>query len=358
MFWFCAVLLLCRFVASDDRIFVGYTAAIPLMSGEAFFSDPTITQIERPDGRIAIRRFEAEIVDSSYEPVPLSEAYFHHGVVYTERFLGPCPAARSVKVLDTLGTFYFSGGAESRSIGNEVHKPYGWIFQDETFHGNFHVIRSSMVEDVKSCIECHCWDGDEIGGGVECCGHGSRCRMDLTQPNVNETKEYHIKYSFHYSPVDDENTTLDGDEVIPVDMFYFDSTDCELEFNVPKCQELWPASDQCLYVSTSNYTLDDDYEVAMAFPHLHIGGLEIEINVIDLEGTERNLCRSAAIYGTEEGVPGNEKGYLVDFNGCWFTETDPYLVYSGETVVVTSVYENSVEHDGVMGFYLLAMRRL
>eukprot|EP00475_Leptophrys_vorax_P026179 TRINITY_DN3677_c0_g1_i2.p1 TRINITY_DN3677_c0_g1~~TRINITY_DN3677_c0_g1_i2.p1 ORF type:complete len:355 (-),score=50.64 TRINITY_DN3677_c0_g1_i2:44-1108(-) len=354
MFWVCVLLMLCKCATSDDRIFVGYTSPMSLMSGEVFFSNPILTQMDRPEGRIAIRRFSAEIVDSDYELVPLSEAYFHHVAVYTERLLGPC----AVKVLDTLGTFYFSGGAESRAIGNEVHKPYGWIFQDETFHGIFHVIRSSMVEDVKSCIECHCWDGDEIGGGVECCGHGTRCRMDLTQPYVNDTKDYYVKYTFHYSPVDDENTTLDGDEVIPVDMFYFDSTDCELEFNVPKCQELWPASEQCRYILTNNYTLEGDYEVAMAWPHLHIGGLEIEVNVIDLEGAVRNLCRSVAIYGTEEGIPGDEKGYLVDFNGCWFTETDPYLVYTGETVVVTSVYENSVEHDGVMGFYMLAMTRL
>jgi hypothetical protein len=345
--------------ADGDLIFTAYSAPILLASGEFFYADPVLTQLERPSGKIAIRRFETELVYENGDPAPLDEIYLHHISVFTERYVGPCPGtSNSDKTLDVLGSAYFAGGAETRVTGNEVTHPHAWIFENETFYATIHVVRTTMVEDVKSCIECHCWEGETLGGGVECCPHGSRCRMDLTQPGVNDTKAYYMKYSFLCSPVDDLNRDLAGDEVIPVDLMMFDSTDCETEYNIPQCLELWPASESCTHTQSMNYTIDDDYLVIGAVPHGHIGILSIEINIVDNFGELRSLCSGIPKYGTETGVPGNEKGYLVGMTSCHFDQETAVPIYNGDTLVVNAVYDSSESHDGVMAYFVLGTTRM
>ena len=64
---------------------------------------------------------------------------------------GPC-------LFDTL-PYAFGGGAEYRGTPSEYPFPYAYVTTgEENWTANIHAIRSEGVNDVKKCIECHCWD--------------------------------------------------------------------------------------------------------------------------------------------------------------------------------------------------------
>eukprot|EP00475_Leptophrys_vorax_P041144 TRINITY_DN774_c0_g1_i1.p1 TRINITY_DN774_c0_g1~~TRINITY_DN774_c0_g1_i1.p1 ORF type:complete len:376 (-),score=82.75 TRINITY_DN774_c0_g1_i1:76-1203(-) len=329
---------------------------LPLRHGDVINSDPLQTQLRTPEGRYAVRRFAAEIVDESMNSVPLDEVYLHHWVIYTERYVGPCPYKDDI--YPPLGGFYFGVGAETRNTFNEVKKPYGFVFSTEKWYANIHVLRTSLVDDVQSCVECHCFDGSG-GGGIRCCPDQSRCQMDITQPSVNDTKVYFLKYTIDYVSIDEQNRTVAGNEVLPVEMHLYDVTDCNYEYNVPKCDKAWPANVECVHHLNRSYVFDKDYEIVGAQPHQHIGAIEYHSMIIDgVTGAKRDFCTGVPRYGTEQHVAGNELGYVVGISQCFFSQRNPIRVKKGDILFLNSVYHNDVAHDGVMGLLLVSAREI
>jgi hypothetical protein len=329
---------------------------LPLRHGDVINTDPLETQLRLPEGKFAVRRFAAEIVDEAMNPVPLDEVYLHHWVIYTERYIGPCPHRQDT--YRELGGFYFGVGAETRNTFNEVKKPYGFVFNGEKWYANIHVLRTSLVDDVQSCVECHCWDGSGAGG-IRCCQDHSRCRMDIGQANANDTKPYFLKYTIDYVSVDEQNRTVAGDQVIPVEMHLYDVTDCNYEYSVPKCDSQWPRNTECLHQLNRSYVFDKDYEIVSAQPHQHIGAVEYHSYIIDgVTGAKTELCKGVPRYGTEPGVPGNELGYVVSISQCFFNPHNAVRVKKGDMIFVNSIYQSDVAHDGVMGLLLIGAREI
>jgi len=339
-----------------DRSATYISKPLPLRHGDVINSDPLQTQLRIPEGRIAVRKFAAEIVDEGMNPVPLDEVYLHHWVIYTEKYTGPCPHKRDTD--PRLGGFYFGVGAETRTTFNEVKKPYGFVFDGEKWYANIHILRTSMVKNVQHCVECHCYDGSE-GGSIRCCPDGFRCVMDLNKPNVNETQLYFLKYTIDYVVIDEANLTVGGDRVVPVEMHLYDVTDCNYEYNVPKCDLPWPSNVDCVHQLNRSYTFDKDYEIVSAQSHQHIGAIEYHSYIIDgITGHKRELCTGVPRYGTEIGVPGNEEGYVVGISQCFFSSRRPVRVKKGDMLYLNSMYHNDVAHDAVMGLLIIGAREI
>jgi hypothetical protein len=74
----------------------------------------------------------------------------------------------------------------------------------------------------------------------------------------------------------------------------------------------------------------------LAIGHQHVGGLNIS-----MFHNDKFLCASHGRYGTEEGVPGNEKGYLVQMSDCYNADENGgrgYALKKGDKVRLDSWY--------------------
>ena len=72
---------------------------------------------------------------------------------------------------------------------------------------------------------------------------------------------------------------------------------------------------------------------------------------------ERIICSSIPRYGNGNQA-GNETGYIVGMSTC-YPKPGSVKIIDGETLTLESIYNNSQEHNGVMGlFYLLVAEQL
>ncbi len=82
-------------------------------------------------------------------------------------------------------------------------------------------------------------------------------------------------------------------------------------------------------------TVSRTIAVPFAVGHLHTGAINISLSV-----NGKRLCTSYPTYGTEDGVAGNERGYLVAMSPCVdMSSGQPYLVLKkGDTATVDAYY--------------------
>ncbi|XP_028062806.1 uncharacterized protein LOC114266108 isoform X3 [Camellia sinensis] len=295
--------------------------------------------IDFPTGHIAIKNFNAEVVDEAGNPVPLHETYLHHWVVY--RYYQPkgvevpkhngnmgfhqsefIVGANSGPCKTNLGQ-YFGLGSETRKTATHVPDPYGIEVgnpseippgYEERWLMNVHGIDTRGVENRLGCTECRCdlynVTHDEYGqplrpgyiGGLKCCYDQTQCRMREGFESV--TRGLYMRYTV---------TWVDWDaSVVPVKIYIFDVTDT------------WKKLDDSTGPSTKHHCLDG-----------------------------RVVCSSIPTYG-EGKEPGNEAGYIVGMSTC-YPHPGSVKISNGETLVVVSNYSQSnQEHTGVMGlFYIL-----
>jgi hypothetical protein len=71
------------------------------------------------------------------------------------------------------------------------------------------------------------------------------------------------------------------------------------------------------------------YDVKWMVGHQHIGGRNIRLINTTAGADDAVVCESVAKYGTEPGVVGDEKGFIVDMSRCVF---DPPLRLAGRVV--------------------------
>mmetsp|Transcript_31808 Transcript_31808/g.60761 ORF Transcript_31808/g.60761 Transcript_31808/m.60761 type:complete len:559 (+) Transcript_31808:175-1851(+) len=137
--------------------YTALTKPLPLYPGEI---TNTFHHLSIPRGPIAISEFVAEIVEQdvnsnsddgeeiTYTPVPLSEAYLHHHVVFSAHQKSGGSGAM------------FGAGTESRGTKQSFPYPYRYttIEGEDTLIANVHVIntRTMSEEDAHSCSECPC----------------------------------------------------------------------------------------------------------------------------------------------------------------------------------------------------------
>lgn len=328
-------------------------------------------EVEMPKGFIAIRSFNAQVVDENGVPVPLSETYLHHWLLLEyyksilngaeDRILvsngGPCQDLNLVQL--------FGLGSETRRTDTLIPSPYGIAVGDpekvpegyeDVWVLNVHAIDTRGAVDKRGCAECACdlyslteaqaqKVGPDYVGGLYCCQDAMHCDVLPDYEGAERTlfMEYYVSW------VDM------SDDVVPVTIYILDVTDgktsanakdsCKVEYTVPKCAE---GETNCVHKHENLNFLPNGGDVVYAVGHQHTGGLGSSL--YNEDGTE--ICTSLPEYGNGTD-PGNEVGYIVGMSTC-YPKPGTVSVKAHEKLRMTSWYSNEDRHTGVMGlFYLL-----
>ncbi|KAM7475814.1 hypothetical protein LguiB_023057 [Lonicera macranthoides] len=289
--------------------------------------------IDLPRGHIAIKSFNAEVVDVAGNPVPLHETYLHHWAVVryyqfegieVSKYKGDFGFYQSnfivVKNAGICGNGlpqFFGLGSETRRTATHVPDPYGievgnlaeipsgyegrWLL-------NVHAIDTRGAEDSLGCTECRC---------------------DL----YNVTK-------------DEYGQPLNQDYVGGLRCCY-DETRCRIEYNIESCVA-GVASDSCVDSRRVSLSMLTGGDVIYGAAHQHTGGIGSALYGED----GRVICSSLPIYGDGKEA-GNEAGYIVGMSAC-YPQPGTVKISNGETLILESNYSSTQGHTGVMGlFYLL-----
>lgn len=219
-----------------------------LVSNKYYFN------IDFPRGHIALKSFNAEVVDDKGNPVPLHETYLHHWLL--QRYYSPKDVVdvgkhhgdqgfhksdytiiKNSGLCDNGLTQYYGLGAETRKTATDVPDPYGIevgnpvsipVGYEEGWRLNVHAIDTRGVEDKMGCTECRCdlynVTVDEYGqilpsgynGGVRCCHDETRCR--LKEGFQGEKRSLYLRYTVKY-------VDWDSSSIVPVKIYILDVTD-------------------------------------------------------------------------------------------------------------------------------------
>nr|GMC89209.1 uncharacterized protein LOC109186451 [Ipomoea batatas] len=344
-------------------------------------------KIPFPKGHIAIKGFDAEVVDEEGNSVPLHEAYLHHWTVVRSYLrqgvetssLGSNQSdymvVRNSGVCETLPQ-YFGLGAESRKTDSHIPNPYGIEVgnptdvpdgYEEGWTLTVHIIDTRGVEDRMGCIECRCdlynvtMDEQKLYkergyiGGVLCCLDKMRCKLKEGYNNGTKRSLF-LKYTVKYVDWDSS--------IVLVKIYILDSTDpwkmsedskglmelhpCQIEYYVESCSAA-VANDKCVHTQSASVILPSGGDVIYAVAHQHAGGIGSTLYGQD----GRTICSSLPIYGKGQEA-GNEAGYIVEMTTC-YPQPGFVKIVEGEMITVVSNYSNSQSHTGVMGFFYLAV---
>ncbi|XP_018625229.1 uncharacterized protein [Nicotiana tomentosiformis] len=342
-----------------------------------------------PKSHIAIKSFNAEVVDEAWNPVPLHETYLHHWLVvrYYQRkgvkvskYHGDLRFQNSDFIIASNSGMcerdlyqYFGLGSETRKTATYVPDPYGIEVgnpgevppgYEERWLLNVHAIDTRGSEDRLGCTECRC-DlynvtkdeynrdiGPDYIGGLRCCYDETRCRVGKGFEGLE--RSLYLKYTIKY---------VDWDaSVIPVEIYILDVTDtwkkpestglmsrhhCQIEYDVESCATA-VANAGRVHKKKISVTLPNGGDVVYGVAHQHSGGTGSTLRGED----GRVICSSLPIYGKGK-EPGNEAGYIVGMSTC-YPKPGSVKISKGETLTFVSKYSSAQRHTGVMGlFYIL-----
>ncbi|KAK7399756.1 hypothetical protein VNO78_10945 [Psophocarpus tetragonolobus] len=354
--------------------------------------------IDFPRGHIALKSFNAEVVDEAGNPVPLHETYLHHWVVarYYEpkyvtthiRYDGHRILHRSDHIMvrnsgicqgDAIGQYY-GLGSETRGTATDVPDPYGIVVGDpaaipdgyeEKWMFNIHAIDTRGVVDKMGCTECRCdlynVTKDEHGeplrsdykGGLLCCYDQTQCR--LREGFEGPKRSLYLRYTVKW---------VDWDEfIVPVKIYILDVTDtlkisddsrgmipehdCRVEYEVESCSTDQKDGNGCVHVKKTSLPMKKGGYVIYGVAHQHSGGIGSTLYGQD----GRVICSSIPIYGKGKEA-GNEANYIVGMSTC-YPRPGSAKIIDGESVTLESNYSSIRGHTGVMGlFYLLVAEQL
>ncbi|XVF49486.1 hypothetical protein PTKIN_Ptkin04bG0016900 [Pterospermum kingtungense] len=333
--------------------------------------------VEFPRGHIALKSFNAEVVDEAGKPVPLHETYIHHWAIvryHAGKGGSDYISGRNSGICqdEVLGQF-FGSGSETRKTATHVPDPYGIEVgnPNETPSGfeerwflNVHAIDVRGVEDKLGCMECWCdlynVTEDEHGkalrpgykGGLSCCYDGTQCRLKPGFEGIRRT--LYLRYIVKWVDMDSS--------VLPVKVYIFDVTDtwkrssdstgsnaehnCKAEYDVESCGATGlDADDGC--IDSKRISLDMPFSgyVIYGVAHQHTGATG---SALYREGGQV-LCSSLPIYGEGEEA-GNEAGYVVGMSTC-YPQPRTVKISKGETLILESNYTSISHHTGVMGMF-------
>uniref|UniRef100_A0A803NVP9 Stress up-regulated Nod 19 protein n=1 Tax=Cannabis sativa TaxID=3483 RepID=A0A803NVP9_CANSA len=342
--------------------------------------------IDFPRGHIAVKSFNAEVVDEAGNPIPLHETYLHHWVVY--RYYQPKDEYQKHNISkliiagnngicqdDILGQYY-GLGSETRKTPTFVPDPYGVEVgnpaeipdgYEERWLLNVHAIDTRGAVDGLGCTECRCdlynVSKDEYGrplrpdyrGGLLCCYDQTHCKVRKGFQGVK--RSLYLKYTVEW---------IDWtDSILPVKIYIFDVTDtwnglnsakhnCKIEYEVVEsCKGTSVTRDRCIDTKSTRVRIPKGGYVVYGAAHQHTGGAGSTLYGED----GRVICSSNPIYGKGKEA-GNEAGYIVGMSTC-YPQPGSIKIVDGETLVLESKYSSSQAHTGVMGlFYILVADQL
>ncbi|XP_018826456.1 uncharacterized protein LOC108995353 [Juglans regia] len=366
--------------------------------GQGSVVDKYYYNIDFPRGHIALKSFNAEVVDEAGNSVPLHETYLHHWVIgrYYQRrgatdpeHNGPLKLDKSDHILvrnsgvcqkNSLGQYY-GLGSETRGTSTFVPDPYGIEVGDpadipagyeEGWFLNVHAIDTRGVEDKLGCTECRCdlynvtkdqYDRPlrpDYKGGLHCCYDYTQCRLREGFESA-ERRSLYLRYTVKW---------LDWDEfIVPVKIYILDVTDtwkrldnstgqnaeheCHVEYEVESCRASGMANNGCIDTKRVSLTMPTGGSVIYGVAHQHSGGSG---STLYGEGG-RVICSSIPTYGEGEEA-GNEAGYIVGMSSC-YPRPGSVKINDGETLILESNYSSTQRHTGVMGlFYILVADEL
>ncbi|XP_076898614.1 uncharacterized protein LOC143552221 [Bidens hawaiensis] len=339
--------------------------------------------IEFPKGHIALKSFNAEVVDEAGNPVSLQETYLHHWVAvrYYERIgvddkkynsnLGFHQSdfiiAGNAGVCNHGLTQFFGLGSETRKTSTRVPDPYGievgnplevpagyeekWLF-------NIHAIDTRGAVDPMGCTECRCnlynVTIDEYGrhmdpsyaGGLFCCYDGLQCKVKNGVESVQ--RSLYLRYTVKWVDW--------SDAIVPVKIFIFDVTDTWEKTGIHDCLIEYDIEKSTTGIATNDFT--SSRRSSVKFPiagdvvygvaHQHSGGIGSTLYGED----GQVVCSSKPIYGKGNDA-GDEAGYIVGMSTC-YPKPGSMKIAKGEVLTLESNYSNEKSHTGVMGlFYIL-----
>jgi len=356
-------------------------------------SDKYYYNIDFPRGHIALKNFNAEVVDEAGNPVPLHETYLHHWVVaryyYRKNSTNPVQDGSherhqsdfirvgnsGVCQRNVLGQYYGLGSETRRTathvpdpfgieVGNAAEIPSGY---EEKWLLNVHAIDTRGVEDRLGCTECRCdmynVTKDKQGGplkpnykgGLHCCYDETRCRV--REGFQGAKRSLYLRYTV---------TWVDwSDFIVPVRIYIFDVTDtwkalndsngqstehhCKVEYDVMEsCTPTGMTSSVCIDTRRTSLSLPSGGYVVYGVAHQHTGGIGSTLYGED----GRVICSSSSIYGNGNEA-GNEAGYIVGMSTC-YPQPGSVKIIDGETLILETNYSSTRTHTGVMGlFYIL-----
>ncbi|KAI4336410.1 hypothetical protein L6164_014941 [Bauhinia variegata] len=389
--------LLNAFRATESKIKSAVFLSPKIVLGPGSVVNKFYYDIEFPRGHIAIKSFNAEVIDEAGNPIPLQETYLHHWVVarYHQRknvtqkeYDGHRVLSQSDHVFvrnngicqkDTLGQ-YFGLGSETRGTATDIPGPFGIEIgnpaeisegYEEKWMLNVHAIDTRNVEDKLGCTECKCdlynITKDEYGrplrpdyvGGFLCCYDNTQCRKREGFEGPKRT--LYLRYTVKWVDWDDS--------VVPVKIYILDVTDtlkipddskgispnhnCLVEYEVKPCSIGHKDANSCIDVKKTSLPMPSGGYVIYGVAHQHSGGIGSTLYGQD----GRVICSSIPTYGKGEEA-GNEAGYIVGMSTC-YPRPGSVNILDGETLTLESRYNSSQLHTGVMGlFYLLVAERL
>ncbi|KAL8098014.1 uncharacterized protein LOC141683262 [Apium graveolens] len=352
--------------------------------------------IDFPRGHIALKDFNAEVVDEAGNSVPLHETYLHHWVAvrYFERkgidvskhsqssgfHQADRIIARNAGICDHGLTQYFGLGSETRKTATYIPDPYGIEIgnpteipdgYEEKWFLNVHAIDTRGAAERLGCTECRCdlynVTVDEYNrplspdyvGGLYCCYDETQCLVK--QGFESARRNLYMKYTVKW--VDWENS------ILPVKIYIFDITDtwtksdesttalsakhdCLIEYTVEACAT--DANNKACFESRRiSVVMPTGGDVIYGVAHQHTGGIGSALYGED----GRVICSSIPNYG-EGKEAGNEAGYIVGMSTC-YPKPGSVRIADGETLYLDSNYSSAQRHTGVMGlFYILVAEPL
>ncbi|CAJ1935877.1 unnamed protein product [Sphenostylis stenocarpa] len=353
--------------------------------------------VDFPRGHIALKSFNAEVVDELGNPVPLHETYLHHWVVaryYQAKNVTTHAGYDGHRVLhqsdyimlrnsgicqrNALGQ-YFGLGSETRGTATDVPDPFGIVVGDpaeipdgyeEQWLLNIHAIDTRGVVDKMGCTECRCdlynVTKDENGepirsdykGGLLCCYDETQCKVREGFEGLK--RSLYLRYTVKW---------VDWDEfIVPVKIYILDVTDtvkipddssgvlehdCRTEYEVESFSSDKKDGNDYLHVKRTSVPMQKGGYVIYGVAHQHSGGTGSTLYGKD----GRVICSSIPKYGKGKDA-GNEENYIVGMSTC-YPRPGSVKIIDGETLTLESNYSNSRGHTGVMGlFYLLVAEQL
>ncbi|KAK3283227.1 hypothetical protein CYMTET_9065 [Cymbomonas tetramitiformis] len=302
-----------------------------------------------PEGQtVAIHTRTTQLVREDGSAVPLNEVYVHHFLSALIGGNGAELAGREEPYLQVCSSM--SGCGVNAKISSGMDSP------ETTFHliNTIGVDTGDWENSVLPCIECRCRRNDNTGG-ISCC-------RDCDTSAEPVARKYFLKYSMVYKEMTDDThavTNLGFDVANALGRF--------IEYDVPAAdpdggenQTYFIEITTMLGAATANNDLgwaafdqsQDHVEALRCTAHQHIGGLGMAMYLAD---TGEKICEVLPQYGTEEGVVGNEKPYLVAMPDDDLEE--PRIFSKNDRVRITSLYrKDAVRHTGVMALFQLHVR--
>ncbi|XP_057421010.1 uncharacterized protein LOC130715036 [Lotus japonicus] len=360
--------------------------------------------IDFPRGHIALKSFNAEVIDEAGNPVPLHETYLHHWVVeryhqskhVTQKDTKYDDGHRMLQESDDFVIVrnsgicqnnalsqYYGLGSETRGTATDIPDPFGIEVgnPDEIPEGyeekwmlNVHAIDTRGVEDKLGCTECRCdlynVTKDEHDrplrpdyvGGLLCCYDYSQCKLREGFEVESTKRSLYLRYTVKWVEWDNF--------VVPVKIYIIDVTDtlkisdeskgitssdhnCVVEYEVEPCSTDHKDGNGCHHVKRTSLPMQTGGYVIYGVAHQHSGAVGSTLYGQD----GRVICSSVPSYGNGNEA-GNEAGYIVGMSTC-YPHPGSVKILDGETVTIESNYSSSQRHTGVMGFfYLLVAEQL